>query len=197
VTLGGRVLVALGLSVCAVACSAGASSTSSRSPVYRSSAPFGQTRFTVTHPATPVASAVSGAASGSGASGVSGVSSVSSAAGGASFDGCALLADTTVLQERGMMGRRDLGGYDAMVFQFASNTTVSFYNKNVPIPLSIAWFDSTGAYVGGAELAVCNDPCPIFSPGVPYRYGVEVPKGGLSPLGISAGAHLAVGGPCR
>jgi uncharacterized membrane protein (UPF0127 family) len=116
---------------------------------------------------------------------------------GAPREGCALLADTPALQERGMMGRQDLGGYDAMVFQFPAETTVSFYNKNVPIPLSIAWFDGIGAYVGGAELAVCNDPCPLFSPGVPYRYGVEVPKGGLARLGIGGGARLSVGGPCR
>jgi uncharacterized membrane protein (UPF0127 family) len=109
---------------------------------------------------------------------------------------CALLADTLAQQERGLMGRRNLAGYDAMIFRFSGDTTVPFYNKNVPIPVTVSWFDAAGIYVGSADLAVCSDPCPTVSPPIAYRYALEVPAGGLHHLGIHAGSLLLVGGAC-
>jgi len=109
---------------------------------------------------------------------------------------CALLADTPKSEATGMMGRRDLAGYDAMIFRFFSPTTDAFYNKDVPIPLSIAWFDGVGAFIGTANLAVCTEPCRTFRPALPYWMALEVPAGGLHRLGIAAGSVLMVGGNC-
>jgi uncharacterized protein len=109
---------------------------------------------------------------------------------------CALYADTPASRSRGMMGRRDLGGYDAMLFRFFSDSTAEFYNKGVPVPLSVAWFDSSGIFVGTADLAVCPAACPTVGPAVPYRVAVEVPKGGLGHLGIGQGSVVQVGGNC-
>lgn len=109
---------------------------------------------------------------------------------------CALYADTPAARARGMMGRQDLGGYDAMVFRFFRDSTAEFYNKGVPIPLSVAWFDASGVFVGTADLAVCPTTCPTVGPAVPYRLAVEVPKGGLGHLGIGQGSVLQVGGNC-
>jgi hypothetical protein len=47
---------------------------------------------------------------------------------------CALLAATDSQQHRGLMNRHDLGGYDAMIFQFGRPTTVPFYMKDTLIP---------------------------------------------------------------
>lgn len=121
---------------------------------------------------------------------------IEAARGGLGRPGCALLADTTARQEQGMMGRRNLSGYDAMVFRFAQDTRVPFYNKGVPIPLTVAWFDSAGVYIGQAELAVCEQLCPTYAPDEPYRLAVEVPKGGLGRLGIGPNSALLVGGTC-
>lgn len=109
---------------------------------------------------------------------------------------CALLADTDARRQKGLMGRSDLAGYDAMVFRFDADVTTAFYNKNVPIPLTVGWFDSAGAFVGSADMGVCVDPCPTVAPAVPYRYGLEVRRGGLSALGAGAGSVLVVGGSC-
>ena len=109
---------------------------------------------------------------------------------------CGLLADTQVRREKGLMGRRDLAGYDAMVFRFDRDVTTRFYNKDVPIPLRVAWFDAAGVLVGSADLAVCTDPCPTVGPTVPYRLGLEVGKGGLDRLGVSTGSVIVVGGSC-
>ncbi len=109
---------------------------------------------------------------------------------------CALLADNDAARAQGMKGRRDLAGYDAMIFRFPSDSTASFYNEGVPIALSIAWFDHAGVLVGSAALARCTAPCPTVAPSLPYRFGLEVPAGGLAHLGIGQGSVLLVGGSC-
>jgi uncharacterized membrane protein (UPF0127 family) len=109
---------------------------------------------------------------------------------------CALYADTPASRARGMTGRRDLAGYDAMLFRFFSDSTSEFFNKGVPIPLSVAWFDGSGVFVGRADLAVCPAVCPTVGPALPYRLAIEVPAGGLRHLGIGQGSVLQVGGSC-
>lgn len=109
---------------------------------------------------------------------------------------CALYADTDVSRDQGMMGRTNLAGYDAMIFRFFTDSTAAFYNQDVPIPLSIAWFDNAGVLVGTAVLAVCSANCPTLAPSLPYRLALEVPEGGLRHLGIGAGSVLLVGGNC-
>lgn len=111
---------------------------------------------------------------------------------------CALLADTEEQQERGLMNRTDLSGYDAMLFRFPADTTVSFYMKDTPLPLSIAWFDAAGAFVSSTDMEPCldNRQCPTYGATRPYRFALEVPKGALGGLGIGPGSHLVVGGGC-
>jgi uncharacterized membrane protein (UPF0127 family) len=121
---------------------------------------------------------------------------ISSAVGGAGRPGCALLADTADQQLRGLMGRHDFAGYDAMLFRFPADTRVSFYNKDVPMPISVAWFDGSGVFVKAGELAVCNAACPLIQPGQAFRYVLEVAKGGLRHLGAVPGSVLLVGGTC-
>jgi uncharacterized membrane protein (UPF0127 family) len=112
---------------------------------------------------------------------------------------CAALASTDAQQARGLMGRTDLGGYDAMVFQFPQARTGMFYMRNTPTPLSIAWFDDAGKFVSATDMEPCPDRpgCPEYAAAGPYRVAVEVPRGGLSALGIGSGSTIAVGGSCR
>jgi uncharacterized membrane protein (UPF0127 family) len=116
--------------------------------------------------------------------------------GAAAAERCALLADTPEQHQRGLMGRTDLGGKDGMLFRFDADTSTSFYMKDTLIPLSIAWFDHEGLFVSAADMEPCPDDlgCPMYSAAAPYRYALEVPKGGLPPLGIGPGARLVVGG---
>jgi uncharacterized membrane protein (UPF0127 family) len=108
---------------------------------------------------------------------------------------CALLAVTPEQQARGMMGRRDLAGYDAMVFQFPADTSAAFYNKNVPIALSLVWFAADGRYLGAKDMPACGDQpdCPQYAPPRPFRFAVEVPQGGLPRLGVGPGSVLTLG----
>lgn len=111
---------------------------------------------------------------------------------------CALLAETEQQRAHGLMGRRDLAGYDAMVFRFDADSSQSFYMRDVPVPLSIAWFGADGRFVSSTDMAPCpdQDGCPTYAPAGPYRLAVEVLKGGLTRLGIGDGSVLSVGGAC-
>lgn len=119
-------------------------------------------------------------------------------AGGAAAAYCALLAETEQQHQRGLMGRRDLAGYDAMIFRFASDSSGAFYMRNVPVGLSIAWFTAGGRFVSSADMAPCpdQDGCPTYAPSGAYRFAIEVLQGGLGPLGVAEDAVLTVGGPC-
>lgn len=111
---------------------------------------------------------------------------------------CALLADTEARQQLGLMNRTNLGGYDGMIFRFAADTSVAFYMKDTPLPLSIAFFDGAGRYVSGADMAPClgQATCPTYSAARPYRLALEVPQGALPGLGVGPGARLVTTEPC-
>jgi uncharacterized membrane protein (UPF0127 family) len=111
---------------------------------------------------------------------------------------CALLAADDTQRAKGLMGRRDLAGFDAMVFRFDQDHTEMFFMRNVPVPLSIAWFDGGGAFVSSTDMPPCPDQsdCPQYSAAGPYRVAVETLQGGLERLGIGPGSRIDVGGPC-
>lgn len=116
----------------------------------------------------------------------------------ATTERCALLADTELERQKGLMGRSDLGDYDAMIFRFDADTTGTFYMRNVPMALSIAWFDASGRFVSSADMAPCPDQegCPQYAPAGPYRFALEVQKGGLERLGVAPDSVLTFGGAC-
>jgi uncharacterized membrane protein (UPF0127 family) len=111
---------------------------------------------------------------------------------------CALLAETAAQQGLGLMNRTDLGGYDGMLFKFASDSNAAFYMKDTPLPLSIAFFDAAGQFVSTADMAPCihMPTCPTYAAARPYRWALEVPEGALPRLAIGPGTRLVAGGAC-
>lgn len=110
---------------------------------------------------------------------------------------CAYLADTPSLREKGLMKTTNLKGREGMLFRFESDTTARFHMLDTPLPLSIAWFDSGGAYVGQADMEPClSGDCPLYGPDEAYRTALEVPKGQLPSLKVGPGSVLRVGGSC-
>jgi uncharacterized membrane protein (UPF0127 family) len=111
---------------------------------------------------------------------------------------CALLAETVAQQELGLMNRTDIGGYDGMLFRFPVDTDTSFYMKDTPLPLSIAFFDGAGQFVSTADMAPCihQANCPLYNAARPYRAALEVPQGALPRLAIGPGTRLVTTGPC-
>jgi len=113
-------------------------------------------------------------------------------------DYCALLAITPAQQAKGLMTRRNLAGYAAMAFRYNADVDALFYNRNVPMALTVAWFDREGRWIGSRDLEPCPDMegCPTIAAPVPFRYVIEVEKGGLSRLGLGPGSQIAVNNGC-
>lgn len=111
--------------------------------------------------------------------------------------GRAALADTEDRRRQGLTGRSDIGGLDAMIFVFEADINTRFTMRNVPVPLSIAWFDAEGRFVDAAEMAPCigeaiDAGCPLYGADRPFRYAIEVLPGDLGRLEIGPGAVLVL-----
>ena len=118
---------------------------------------------------------------------------------------CVLLAEQ---RQRGLMEVTDLAGYAGMLFVWADDSSSSFYMRNTPTPLSIAWIDAVGRIVSTDDMEPCGDipTCPLYTPEGSYRFALEVPKGHAArpgagrargaDLGLVEGATLKVGGDC-
>jgi uncharacterized protein len=129
---------------------------------------------------------------------VAGVLAVASGA-GASERGTAALrldgvpfrpevAKTSAQRALGLMNRRR-APKDGMLFVFPETTTGGFWMKNTLVPLTIVFFDSAGKRVRRLSMTPCRkDPCPIYDPGRPYRFALELrasetrPAAQLGPL---------------
>lgn len=114
---------------------------------------------------------------------------------------CVWLADTNFEREQGLMEITDpsLGGGDALVFQFESDTDRAFWMKDTVLALSIAWVDSSGSVVNTADMDPCpaeTKNCPRFPPARPYRLAIEMAQGRLQDWGISPGATISLAESC-
>ena len=105
---------------------------------------------------------------------------------------CLLLAETSEQRARGLMQVADLQGYDGMLFRYPAPVTESYYMRNTPMPLSIAYIGNDGKLVSNVDMAPCGDVegCPNYPPAGPFRLAIEVPQGGLPRLGVVAGATV-------
>jgi uncharacterized membrane protein (UPF0127 family) len=114
---------------------------------------------------------------------------------------CALLADTPQQREQGLMHVTDatLGNHDGMLFLFQDIQTGAFWMKDTILALSIAYFGPDGRVASTTDMEPClgrGNNCPGYPAGGPFKYALEVPKGGLGRLGIGSGAHISVGSAC-
>jgi uncharacterized membrane protein (UPF0127 family) len=111
---------------------------------------------------------------------------------------CVLLAERDEQRQQGLMEVTDLGGYEGMLFVWNEDSASSFYMRNTPTPLSIAWVDAEGALVSTADMEPCADveTCPLYGSEGSYRFALEVPKGKLDSIGLVDGATMRVGGSC-
>lgn len=107
---------------------------------------------------------------------------------------CLLLASNQTQRARGLMQVKDptLGGYDGMLFRYDQDVTESFWMRNTPMPLSIAYISSAGQIVTVADMEPCSDSpdCRDYPASGPYRITIEVPQGNLPSLGIVDGATI-------
>jgi uncharacterized membrane protein (UPF0127 family) len=85
------------------------------------------------------------------------------------------LALTSAQHQRGLMFRRK-APEDGMLFVFSSPTSGGFWMKNTLVPLTIAFFDSSGKRVRKLRMTPCRTAsCKIYDPGRTYRFALELP----------------------
>ena len=98
------------------------------------------------------------------------------------------VADTDQERERGLMGVRDLPVDEGMAFVFDGPTTASFWMKDTPIPLAIAFVGEDGHILGITEMTPCRtETCPTYVPPAPSTMAVEANAGWFGANGVRVG----------
>lgn len=98
------------------------------------------------------------------------------------------LAKTSAQQQRGFMYRKIIPDGTGMLFIYTQDTTMHFWMKNTPHPLSIAFIDSKGMIRQIADMSAYS--LETVSSELSVRYALEVPQGWFSRLGIAVGDSI-------
>ena len=90
---------------------------------------------------------------------------------------------------QGLMFRNNLDKNHGMLFAFNYPKRMSFWMKNVPIPLDIGYFDSNGRLI---EIHSLNpyDEKPVFSKSETIQYALEMNEGWYHRNKIKTGGYI-------
>lgn len=91
--------------------------------------------------------------------------------------------------QRGLMGRRDLGPDDGMVFVYLVPRRMNFWMKNTPTPLDIGFFMEDGT-LGEVHALHPFDETSVSSAGADYTLALEVNQGWFAKHGVKPGAKI-------
>ena len=89
----------------------------------------------------------------------------------------ASVADTQVLQEKGLSGTASLSADQAMLFVFRSPSKYSFWMKDMHYPIDMIWLDSKKKVVFIKKHATPESYPEQFIPTTPAQYVLEVSDG--------------------
>ena len=114
---------------------------------------------------------------------------------------CVWLADSELERQQGLSEITDplIAGGEAMVFSFDADSDRTFWMEDTLLPLSIAWIDAAGEFVGTADMGLCpadTTNCPRFRAGRPYRLAIEMAQGRLQDWGIGPDATVTLAEAC-
>jgi uncharacterized membrane protein (UPF0127 family) len=99
------------------------------------------------------------------------------------------VADTPQERALGLMGRVSLAPDTGMLFIYPDEAVRSFWMKNTPLPLSIAYISRAGRIVHLAELApLSEDPVPSLHP---TMYALEMEAGWFTAHDVKVGQTIA------
>lgn len=93
---------------------------------------------------------------------------------------------------RGLMGRKDLGADDGMVFVYPAPQQMSFWMKNTPTPLDIGFFKADGT-LGEVYPLYPYDETSVLSKGEDYTMALEVNQGWFAKNGLKPGVKADLG----
>jgi len=99
------------------------------------------------------------------------------------------IADNPDERQRGYMDRKNIGPDEGMLFVFPGDQKLSFWMKNTPSPLSIAYIDSKGVIREIHHMEPFSEkPVPSMSS---VRYALELNQGRFGELGIEPGDKVS------
>lgn len=98
------------------------------------------------------------------------------------------VADTSDLRAHGLMERRALRRDHGMVFVYPDEAPRSFWMKNTPLKLSIAYVNAAGDIVRIADMEP-YDTSPVPS-NAPAMYAIEVTQGWFGEHGVVTGSKV-------
>lgn len=100
------------------------------------------------------------------------------------------IADKPETREKGFMFRKKIPDGTGMLFVFERDQILSFWMKNTPSPLSIAFITSDGRIKDIFDMNPFSLASTVSSGYV--RYALEVPQGWFSRQNIKAGDRLII-----
>jgi uncharacterized membrane protein (UPF0127 family) len=107
------------------------------------------------------------------------------------------VAQSSSQRSYGLMFRKHLGAERGMAFLFGNDSSGAFWMMNTHIPLSIAFYDSTGEIVSILDMEPCDpdepgESCPVYDPEATYVGAIEVNKGAFDEWGVQLGDIVVV-----
>ena len=106
------------------------------------------------------------------------------------IDVTAEIADTLETRNYGFMNRKNIPDGTGMVFVFDKDQILSFWMKDTPHPLSIAYIDSKGTIRDIFDMTPFS--LASIQSTVSVRYALEVPQGWFKKNNIKAGDKLTI-----
>jgi uncharacterized protein len=98
------------------------------------------------------------------------------------------VARTEAEKEHGLMGRKNLGPRDGMIFVFDKDDHLTFWMKDTPTALSIAFISAEGKILEIKDMEPFS--LQIIRSRLAARYALEMRKGAFAALGIVEGTMV-------
>jgi hypothetical protein len=99
------------------------------------------------------------------------------------------VARTDAQRERGLMGRKGIGPREGMIFVFEKDDHLSFWMKNTPTALSIAFLSAEGKVLQIEDMEPFSEK--IIRSRLSARYALEMRQGAFADLHIAEGAIVS------
>ena len=101
------------------------------------------------------------------------------------------VADSEAERAQGLMGVHDLPTDEGMAFVFEEPSTSTFWMRDTPIPLAIAFVGEDGHILTITEMTPCpSDPCHTYAADGPYTLAVEANAGWFGANGVAVGDQV-------
>lgn len=98
------------------------------------------------------------------------------------------IADTPALRERGLMGRASLPENHGMLFVYPEERELSFWMRNTPLALDIAFIDRGGTIINIETMQPNDDENTVSNR--PAMYALEMEAGWFEANGVEPGARV-------